>query len=82
MQAPNNYGAEYKQTFDTMYPELAKDFDTLFAESFLGGLGEDDPAKLQGLMQADGIHPNQAGVAKIVAALGPDVLALIAAASQ
>ncbi|WP_246058893.1 arylesterase [Shimia litoralis] len=82
MQAPNNYGAEYKQTFDSMYPALAKDFDTLFAESFLGGLGEDDPAKLQGLMQADGIHPNKAGVAKIVAALGPDVLALISAASE
>jgi acyl-CoA thioesterase-1 len=31
-------------------------------------------------MQADGIHPNKEGVAKIVAALGPRVMDLAAAA--
>jgi acyl-CoA thioesterase-1 len=40
---------------------------------------EDDPAAaLARYMQPDGIHPNAAGVALIVEALGPEVEALIA----
>ncbi|MEM7734084.1 MAG: arylesterase, partial [Pseudomonadota bacterium] len=77
MQAPGNYGPEYKQAFDSMYPELAQIYDTLFFESFFSGLGSDDPAELRPFFQADGIHPNATGVARIVEALGPSVITLV-----
>lgn len=80
--APGNYGPDYKVAFDAMYPELAAAYDTLLVESFLGPLtAEVDQAQaLRDYMQSDGIHPNADGVAKIVAALGPQVQALIAQA--
>lgn len=77
MRAPLNYGPAYKEAFDTLYPDLAQEFGTLHVESFLDGLGTTDPAALRDLMQADGIHPNAAGVALIVEALGPSVTELI-----
>lgn len=77
MQAPSNFGPDYKQAFDRMYPELANNFGTLHFESFFKGLGEGDPASLQPFFQADGIHPNAEGVARIVEAMGPAVLELI-----
>ncbi|MDK3019612.1 arylesterase [Pseudodonghicola flavimaris] len=81
MQAPGNYGPEYKAAFDAMYPELAAAHGALYAESFFAGLtGESgDPAALGRFMQADGIHPNAEGVRRIVAALGPRVLELVGA---
>ncbi|UZD92614.1 arylesterase [Cognatishimia activa] len=82
MQAPGNYGPEYKESFDSMYPQLSEQFATLFAPSFFEGLGSVDPAEVQGLMQADGIHPNAKGVAMIVDALGPHVLALVEHTSE
>ena len=82
MEAPGNYGPEFKEAFDAMYPELAETYGTLYAESFLGALSaaaEVDPrGALAAYMQADGIHPNAAGVALIVEALGPEVERLIA----
>jgi acyl-CoA thioesterase-1 len=75
MQAPGNYGPDYKQAFDTLYPELAQDYGTVYAANFFAGIMEE--ADLAKLMQADGIHPNAKGVALIVADLGPKVEALI-----
>lgn len=82
MQAPGNYGPEFKESFDSMYPQLAAQYATLFAPSFWDGLGSVDPAEVRGLMQADGIHPNAKGVAMIVEALGPHVLKLIEQTSE
>ncbi len=77
MQAPGNYGADYKQSFDAMYPELAQQYGAIYAESFFGGLAaEGDPEAARQFMQSDGIHPNAQGVELIVDALGPFVLAL------
>ncbi len=77
MQAPGNYGADYKQSFDAMYPELAQQFGALYAESFFDGLTtEGDPEAARQFMQPDGIHPNAEGVTRIVESLGPSVLAL------
>ncbi|KIC37662.1 GDSL family lipase [Ruegeria sp. ANG-R] len=77
MQAPGNYGADYKQSFDAIYPELAQQYDALYAESFFDGLtAGGDPAAARQYMQSDGIHPNAEGVALIVDSLGPFVLAL------
>ncbi len=79
MEAPGNYGPEYKQAFDAMYPELAEEFGARHLESFFAGLmgDSDDPADLVQYMQPDGIHPNADGVAKIVEAVGPEVQALV-----
>ncbi len=77
MHAPGNYGTDYKQSFDAMYPELAQQYGAIYAESFFDGLTtKNDPAVARQFMQSDGIHPNAQGVALIVDALGPFVLAL------
>ncbi len=85
MQAPGNFGADYKAQFDAIYPELAAAYDTGYFESFFAGLTEEenapDPALLREWFQADGIHPNAVGVARIVAAIGPSVLTLVQAAA-
>ena len=77
MKAPGNYGPEYKQDFDSLYPELAEDYGALYAESFFAGLGTSDPAEASEYFQPDGIHPNAEGVRKIVDGLGPKVLDLM-----
>jgi len=81
LTAPGNYGPEYKTAFDAIYPELSEDYGALLAPDFFAGLGGGDPAALQRWFQADGIHPNADGVARIVEGLGPSVLALIEAAT-
>lgn len=85
LTAPGNYGPEYQAAFDAMYPDLAQAYDSLYVESFLGALSEaaedDRQGVLSAYMQADGIHPNAAGVALIVEALGPEVERLIARAT-
>lgn len=79
LSAPGNYGAEYKEAFDSIYPALAKRYDVLYAPDFLAGLGDAAKAgQAPDLMQDDGIHPNAKGVARIVDALGPSVLELVA----
>jgi len=84
MEAPGNYGADYKAHFDAIYPELSQAYGTLYLNSFFAGFGDaaDDPAKLRDVMQGDGIHPNAAGVAQIVEGIGPKVMDLIAQAGS
>lgn len=79
MQAPGNYGPDYKAAFDAIYPELAAQYGALLAPGFFAPLmdGGADPAALGGYMQPDGIHPNAEGVARIVQGLGPQVVALL-----
>lgn len=78
MQAPGNFGPDFKQAFDAIYPDLAATYGTVYAPGFFDGLGAGDPADLQVFMQADGIHPNAEGVSRIVEALGPYVAELAA----
>lgn len=84
MQAPGNYGPDYKAQFDAIYPELAAQYGALLAPGFFAPLleGGSDPAAVQGFMQADGIHPNAEGVKRIVAGLGPLVIDLLAEAGR
>ncbi|KUF10553.1 arylesterase [Pseudoponticoccus marisrubri] len=83
MQAPGNYGPEYKAAFDSLYPDLAEQYDTLYLDSFFAALAEegDEMPDMGAFMQPDGIHPNARGVARIVETLGPEVEALIARAA-
>lgn len=78
MQASTNFGPDYKAAFDAVYPELAAKHGALLAEPYFAALGTDLSA-LGEVMQADGIHPSKAGVAKIVPVLGPKVQELLAA---
>ncbi|UWR14977.1 arylesterase [Sulfitobacter sp. M368] len=81
MQAPGNYGEDYKADFEAIYPDLAKDFETLYLESFFAGLTEgeenEDLSAYRALFQGDGVHPNAEGVAMIVARFGPELLDLV-----
>jgi acyl-CoA thioesterase I len=83
MQAPGNYGPDYKATFDAIYPELAAEYQLPLYPGFFAALtdgGPADPAKLAPFLQADGLHPNPEGVKRIVAGIGPAVLDLLAGA--
>nr|WP_068118575.1 arylesterase [Tropicimonas marinistellae] len=79
LQAPGNYGPDFKADFDSMYPELADEFGTHYVPSFLAGLtdGIAESEAMGRFMQPDGLHPNADGVARIVATLGPEVETLI-----
>jgi acyl-CoA thioesterase-1 len=79
VRAPPNYGPDYKTSFDGMYPDLSAKYGTLLYEDFFKGLleGTDRASALAKYMQADGIHPNAAGVSVLVAKIGPSVEKLI-----
>ncbi|MEE3361821.1 MAG: arylesterase [Pseudomonadota bacterium] len=80
LEAPSNYGAGFKEAFDSMYAELSQEYDTLFLPDFFEGLRVNGGTNLQDVrefMQADGIHPNAEGVERIVSVLGPRVEELV-----
>nr|WP_240643614.1 arylesterase [Paracoccus siganidrum] len=84
MEAPGNYGPDYRAAFDAIYPELAETHGVALAESFLAPLveGTADGAAMRDFLQEDGLHPNAEGVARIVEGLGPRVLELIDTAAE
>ena len=77
LKALNNYGPDYKAEFDAIYPALAAKYGTLFIPDYFSPINK-DAAFLASNLQADGLHPNIAGVTLIVAAMGPVVLDLLA----
>lgn len=82
MQAPGNYGPDFKTEFEAIWPELAQTYGALYFDSFFKGLGAGDLASARAYFQPDGIHPNAEGVTLIVEEMGPAVLDLIEAARQ
>lgn len=72
MQAPRNLGPDYTRDFDSIYPSLASTHPVVFYPFFLEGVAADSK-----LNQADGLHPNAAGVDTIVARILPQVEELI-----
>ena len=75
MYAPPNLGADYGREFRAVYETLARRPGLLFEPFFLEGVAA-DPA----LNQPDRIHPNPAGVRKVVARILPLVERLLAGA--
>jgi len=73
MYAPPNFGADYGKSFRAVFDALGKRPGIIYDPFFLQGVAA-DPA----LNQTDGIHPNAAGVHRIVARLLPLVQRLIA----
>jgi acyl-CoA thioesterase I len=72
MLAPPNYGHDYADRFNAIYPELSQSFSVPLYPFFLNGVAAD--AKLN---QADGIHPTAQGVDIIVQNMLPTVQALL-----
>jgi acyl-CoA thioesterase-1 len=75
MRSPTNWGDNYSENFDAIFPDLAKEHSLLFYPFFLDGVVFDSK-----LNQRDGIHPNAKGVAAIVKAILPQVEELLAKA--
>jgi acyl-CoA thioesterase I len=76
MLAPPNYGSEYADRFNAIYPELSKSFGVPLYRFFLEGVAAE--AKLN---QPDGLHPTAAGVDVIVKNILPSVEAFLGALS-
>lgn len=81
LQAPGNFGPEYKTAFDAIYPDLAAEYGTGYFRNFFAGLvpeGEGGTSvSLQKYFLPDGLHPNAEGVSRIVEGIGPTVLELV-----
>ncbi len=75
MKSPRNMGPEYATEFDAVFPRLAEKYDVLFYPFFLDGV-----VLAPALMQDDGIHANEQGMAEIVARIVPLAEELIARA--
>lgn len=68
MRAPPNLGPDYVASFDSMYPELARQYRAdLYPFVLAGVLGE------RRLMLPDGIHPNAKGVDVMATQIAPIV---------
>ncbi len=72
LEAPLNYGPDYKAAFDGMFSDLAAKHGVLLYPSFIIGLKD-----AEDVIQDDGIHPNAKGVGLIVADIGPKVIELL-----
>ena len=72
MYPPGNYGPEYTKAFRAVFDRLGKRPGVLYDPFFLDGV-----ALVPSLIQADGLHPNAEGVARIVARLLPLVIRLL-----
>lgn len=72
MAAPRNLGPEYVREFDGLYAELGREFDVPLSPMFILPIVNQPQLTL-----GDAIHPNAAGVEKIVEAILPDVMKLL-----
>jgi acyl-CoA thioesterase I len=73
MEAPPNLGKDYVDQFRAIYAGLAQRYGLILYPFFLDGVALDDQYTL-----SDGMHPNAAGVARIVEGILPKVEELLA----
>ena len=74
MRAAPNLGPDYQAAFDAIYPRLAGKHGVAFYPFFLDGVAADRAFLLE-----DGMHPNAAGIDRMVEKMLPQVEKLIAA---
>ena len=74
MLAPPNYGKEYVDRFNAIYPDLAKEFGVPLYPFFLDGVAGENKLNLP-----DGMHPTAEGVDVIVSKILPTVETFVAA---
>lgn len=72
MRMPPNYGPQYAAQFTQAYSDVARDKKLPFVPFVLAGI-----ATLPGLMQADGIHPNDAGQPQLLDNVWPALKPLL-----
>lgn len=75
--APSNYGDDYKQEFDAVFPELAKKYNVSYVDSFYSAFMDPKNPDLSAAteyFQKDMIHPNEMGVKLIVEYLKPYIV--------
>lgn len=77
MEAPPNLGAAYGAQYRAVFARLGARPGVLFDRFFLEGVAGD-----AALNQADNMHPNPAGVAKVVARIKPAVERLIGSGAR
>jgi acyl-CoA thioesterase-1 len=74
MRAAPNLGADYQADFDAIFPRLARKHDIPLYGFFLDGVAADARYLLE-----DGMHPNAAGIDRMVERFAPPLEAVIAA---
>jgi acyl-CoA thioesterase-1 len=74
MRAAPNLGPDYQSAFDAIYPRLAEKYGVALYPFFLDGVAADRAFLLE-----DGMHPNAAGIDRMVERMLPAVEKLIAA---
>ena len=74
MRAAPNLGPDYQAAFDAIYPRLASKHGIALYPFFLDGVAADRAFLLE-----DGMHPNAAGIDRMVEKMLPQVEKLIAA---
>jgi acyl-CoA thioesterase-1 len=72
MRMPPNYGPQYAAQFTQAYSDVARDKKLPFVPFVLAGI-----ATSSGLMQADGIHPNDAGQPQLLDNVWPALKPLL-----
>lgn len=77
--ASSNFGEGYRTDFENVYQDLAQEFSVDLFPNFLEGIATagsfSDARRLY--LQADGLHPNKDGVARIVDKMAPSVVSLV-----
>jgi acyl-CoA thioesterase I len=73
MRSVSNWGTDYQQRFDAIFPTLATKYGVPLYPFFLDGVALDPK-----LNQGDGLHPTAVGVAVIVGRVAPAVERLLA----
>jgi len=77
MRMPPNYGPQYAAQFTQAYSDVARDKKLPFVPFVLAGI-----AVSPGLMQADGIHPNEAGQSQLLDNVWPALKPLLKGISE
>ena len=74
--APGNYGEQYKSDFDAIFTDLVEEKNVAYIDSYLKPMLDDvkNGKDVSYLLQADGLHPNPAGVKVIVEYISPQIL--------
>lgn len=72
MLAPPNYGADYADKFNSIFPDLAKQFSVPLYPFFLDGVAGNTSLELD-----DGMHPTPEGVDIVVQKILPSVEAFL-----
>lgn len=75
IRIPPNYGQRYIDMFDSVFRDVAEQYDIPWIEFFMDGV-----ALNEDLMQSDGIHPNAAAQPVLLDNAWPAISAALAAA--